>query len=533
MLKIIITQGGTTALFDPGVPLVINVTDVVPPSPTPSPSNTKPLPTPSPTPSKSKPLPTPSPSPSNSKPLPTPTSTASHTPAPTPSNTASNTPVPTPTATSSGNPIDAMYPSTFRLSSVIQAFTQPPMTVPAKAAGLGSVYTDPVFGTKIAKATALTDISDSASSIRHDYSRRQAFNADSTRYIASANGWWYLYDANTFQRLDAGRTSTPGLGAIPGMAGDCEAIWHPTDPTKLWHTDNNGGLVWSEYNTATKTTSTLFDLTSKLQALGWTTAARTWTKSEGRPSNDGRYFALLVQKSNFDLIGFIMYDRQTDTIIGHMECTNMPDHISTSPLGNYAVISWYGNAYSSLTAAAAVPVQQVSAGVRAYSRDFSSFKQLAVLGEHSDLAIDAAGNEVFVMITYHGQADGATDGAVFYRIIATGQAYSLPINFYGGSTGASVHISGTATNKPGWIVMEKYSGVGSGAYDGQVVAVQLIPSGQKVYHLAHHRTNDSTYFAEPQATVNRDFTRVVFATDWNGTTPPTDFHILLPSWALN
>jgi len=34
--------------------------------------------------------------------------------------------------------------------------------------------------------------------LRHDYSRRQAFNADSTRFIVtSGDGHWYLYDAAT------------------------------------------------------------------------------------------------------------------------------------------------------------------------------------------------------------------------------------------------------------------------------------------------------------------------------------------------
>ncbi|MDX2089162.1 MAG: hypothetical protein SFX73_14995 [Kofleriaceae bacterium] len=426
---------------------------------------------------------------------------------------------------------DPLYTPGFMLDDERTAVTQTTLPNPQKST---TGVLDPTFGVYVRRITANADVADTVSALGHEYSRRQAYNADSTRFIAQAsNGFWYLYDAVSLQRLDGGRTQSPGTGAIVGLAGDCEPIWHPSDPNKLWHTSTNGGLVWSERDVVANTTTQLFDLTAHVQALGWTTAARAWWKGEGRPSDDGRWWALMVETSAFQPLGIIMYDRMTDTIVGHQALTgNRPDHLSTSPLGNYAVVSWYGNAAASLAEEAARPLS-TAGGVRAYSRDFSTFRVMSVLGEHSDLALDAAGNEVFVAVSFHGAADGVTDGRVFFRRLDDGTAYDTPINTFGGSTGTGIHVSGTATARRGWVVVSKYAGVGSGPFDGQVVAVELVPSNARVLRLAHHRSSANGYFFEPHASVNRDFTRVMFSSDWSGAQATAlDYEIMLPSWAI-
>jgi hypothetical protein len=427
---------------------------------------------------------------------------------------------------------DALYPLTFSLNAGSGAVTASSTPRPAKSADIlsGGIITSP-FGTHLRRITDVSDSADTLTALRHEYSRRQAFNADSTRFIAQAsNGWWYLYDADTLDVIPGGRTASPGRNALDGLGGDCEPQWHPTDPTLLWHTSPFGGLVWFERNVSTNTTRTLFDLTAPLASLGWTGAARTWFKGEGRPSNDGRWWALLVQTSNYAPLGVIMYDRQRHAIVGALPLQgNMPDHVSTSPLGNYAVVSWYGTAAASLAAEEARPVS-MAGGVRAYTRTFSSFRALGVIGEHSDLALDAAGNEVFVMVTFHGLNDNATDGAVFVRRLDTGATFTTGVNAYSG-TGTGIHISGTAFRRPGWAVVSKYAGVGTGPHDGQVLAVELQPPG-RLFRLAHHRSSVLDYAAEPHATVNADFTRVVFASDWGGGTTRDAYEVLLPSWAL-
>jgi hypothetical protein len=50
--------------------------------------------------------------------------------------------------------------------------------------------------------------------------------------------------------------------------------------------------------------------------LPWSTAARVWTKSEGSPSADGRYWGFQVETSNFEPLGLMVWDRHTDAILG-------------------------------------------------------------------------------------------------------------------------------------------------------------------------------------------------------------------------
>ena len=449
-------------------------------------------------------------------------------------------------ANTSTNPFDALYSPSFSPVNNTTFYSRPLISslpggaAPAKSTSLATVgYIDQRFNTRIYRGTDLADTSTADTSLRHVYARQRAWNADSSRYIVRAsNGFWYLYDANTNERLDGGRTNTTGLGALLGFVDQCEATWHPTDPNKIWRTDNLGGLVWYEFDINTKVTTTLFDLGPLLAAIpGFSGAARTWFKNEGRPSDDGNRWALMVETIGNSHIGMIMYDRPSNTILGHLLTTNRPDHISTSPCGQYAVPSWYGAAASSMAAAAAQPISSVS-GVRAYDPTFTTFTQLSTLGEHSDLAKDIYGNSVFVSVTYRGGAGGAesdlTDGTLYYRRLDDGIAHELPINVYTNSSDTAVHISGTCSKgKPGWCVVSKYgSTTPTGWHDGVISAVELRPTNPRVLRLAHTQSTVSVYEAEPQAVTNDDLSRVGWATNMQGTQPILFYWLGLPSWTF-
>lgn len=80
----------------------------------------------------------------------------------------------------------------------------------------------------------------------------------------------------------------------------------------------------------------------------------------------------------------------------------------------------------------------------------------------------------------------------------------------------ALHVSGKAFARPGW-----------------VMAVQLKAS-PTVYTLAHHRTASNGYWTEPVASVNRDFTRVVFNSNWSsGSDTDVDAYVVeIPARAL-
>lgn len=420
---------------------------------------------------------------------------------------------------------DDLYAEGFQLITNTDFYSRPTIAKPPKMTSFHEPgYMDPVFGTAIFGLTRVTDTSDNLTDLRHPYSRQGAINADNTRAIVRAsNGWWHLFNTQTGQRILGSRTQTPGHGALINFINECECVWHPTDPKKIWRTGNQGaGCIWYEYDIETMETVVLFDLNPLLQALGgaWTTAGRAWWKGEGRPSDDGRWWGLQVETAGYEMIGLIMYDRQTNTIVGHALTSNRPDHTSTSPLGNYIVPSWYGGATETLASSAARPMNSAN-GARAYTRDFSSFTQLSSLGEHSDLAIDAQGNEVFVSVSFRGgpagQEPDVPDGGLYYRRLDNGQAYHLPGSAYGDASDGGVHISGLATARPGWAVVSWYGGTPTTWKDGVIYVVELVPEDQTVKRICHHQSvYGSNYINEPHAVPSRDLSMILFCSNYGG-----------------
>jgi len=423
------------------------------------------------------------------------------------------------------NPFDALYPSSFRLRA-LSADAIPVVAKPTvKATGLSTPsYIDPVYGTRVYKATDASDFS-GASFVRHDYSRRQAFNADNSRFIAtSSDGYWLLYDANTFKVLARSGYN----GALKGPGGDCEMIWHPSDPKKLWYTGNGGGLLWHEKDVETDTDTVMVDFTGRLP---WPQATSVWTKSEGTSSANGRYWAFMatsyddVTQRNI-IYGLFTWDREMNTIIGTYDASNFggafPDHISISPSGKYAVPSWAYNP---------------TLGTRAYPLDFSSSIALNPQSEHSDLAIGPDGEDYYVATDYDS-------GSIRAVNIATGDSFELMPLYPGVGESYAAHISGKAFGKPGWVVISTYADFADYGSTTpaptlrrmyrKIILVELKPGGRQ-YNVAHTRAaaNYGGYWGEPQATISRDGSRLLFSSNFDDGGLPSDYMIGLPSWVYD
>jgi hypothetical protein len=354
-----------------------------------------------------------------------------------------------------------------------QAAPLPSLPKPRK----GTAYDEPTFHTCVTRATdhAAEGIDTFA---RHDYSRRQAFNADSSLFlINSRDGGWYLYETKTLRKLHA----------LEGLAGDAEPQWHPTDPNVLYYGYRNGGLeIMAIDARQNRSKGTFIDLRNQLP---WPHAARAWTKSEGAPSRDARYWGFQVETENFEIIGFAVWDAVAKKLLGTMPSKSRPDHVSMSPSGRWFVVSG-------------------EEGTIAWSPDFRKRRVLHKKTEHSDLAIGANGHDYYVSIDYQ------VDGNVFMVDIDTGERTDLFRTYVNGAA-AAIHFSGKAYDKPGWVLASTYNDYGpSQWYMGKVFALELA-ANPRVYQLAaHHSAVKDAYFAEPQATVNRDFTLALFNSNW-------------------
>ncbi len=402
-----------------------------------------------------------------------------------------------PPVTSAGAPQACanFYTAGFALLEGKLTSTVPAVGKPVK----GTSYRDPVHGTC---GIRVTDHANEAPSsfARHDYSRRQAFNADNSYLVVgSMNGFWHLYNANTMAFV---RT-------LSGPAGDAELQWHPTDPKSLYYFDTNGGMVLRQLNVDTNTASVAANFAGKLP---WADAARTWTKSEGAPSADGRYWCLMAETSNFAIRGVFVYDLQTQTVVGSKSLSARPDHTSMSASGRWCVVSHLAG----------------SGGTVAWDRSFNTSRMLHTTSEHSDLALNPQGQDIFVAVDYQANA-----GDFFMVNIDTNTRTNLFPTYVSGSATA-YHVSGQAFAKPGWVMVSTYGTSGSNQWlHNKLFAVEL-KSGGRILNIGHHQSRLNGYFTEPQASVNRDFTRVIWASNF-GTTSSTDldsYMIYLPPSAM-
>jgi hypothetical protein len=265
----------------------------------------------------------------------------------------------------------------------------------------------------------------------------------------------------------------------------------------LYYTPPNGvGMTLTELKVSTGTSRVVGNFAARLKAK-WPTATAAWTKSEGSPSKDGRYWCFMVDSvsasGEWKGLGLFTWDRDTDTILGITEHPGgaRPDHVSMSPSGNYCV--WAGNT------------------VEAFNRDLSQHSMVVPTGEHSDIALDANGDDVFVSVNYQ------TNAGDLYMVNLRTKERTVLMPTYIAGTATALHISGKAFNKPGWMLLETYSDVGAAGRQWmhkKLMAVQL-KANPIVYNLAFTQAVDNGYWTEPHATVNRDFTKVLFNSNWN------------------
>lgn len=415
---------------------------------------------------------------------------------------------------------DGFYSAGFTLTEGTQ---NPSITTPPKP-GKGQVQTETPFGTCLTRATDYASEPPDGFA-RNDYSRRQAFNADSTYYIVySDGGYWHLYDAKTLKYI---RQLTP-------LAGDAEPQWHSTDPNTLYYIARNGGRQLLKLDVRKNTSSVVADFTGKLPS--WAAKAEhISTKSEGSPSADGRYWGFAIMDANFNTLGFMVWDLTSNKLVGSRQANTAIDNVSISASGRWFIINGDG-------------------GVWAWSPDFTKKKLLdKASGVHSDLAIGANREDFYVGVDY-SSANGdvyATDLDACPSVAAS--ATSAPVcprnvlfSMYTAGGWVTMHFSGKAFARRGWVLISTYNlGSNTGAkpwFRDKIFAIELT-SKPKVYELAFtHRVsnpagNDANainYWNEPQASVNRDFTKILFNSNWNDSsaTGVDAYMIVLPPGAF-
>jgi hypothetical protein len=355
-------------------------------------------------------------------------------------------------------------------------------------------FRDPVFGSCLVRVTDRTaDLGprDPSPGLKNEYSRVQSFSADGRLLLArSLEAHWYVYDAATFEPL----------GEVPlGV-----------DPR--WDASNPNLIVFNE-----ETRLMSYEVQTGEQALVHEFAAdfpgrslaAVWTRYEGRPSMDGRYWGLMAEDEEWRAVALLVYDRIEDRVIATRELPHKPelDSVTISPTGKYLLA--YDDRYCDY---GELGDDEYPCGLMVYDQGLERGRGLLRIVGHSDLALDAEGREVLVFQDIDRDELSVLD-------LESGEVTALwPVDFSHSPIG--FHFSGLAYGKPGWALVSTYSGARPSAtwMDDQVFAMELVPNGRLV-RLAHtHSVVDETqehdYWAEPHASVDPEFTRVLFTSNW-------------------
>jgi hypothetical protein len=398
----------------------------------------------------------------------------------------------TPTAPASGCP---NYPPGFTLVTDRGVYSAPAIPEPAPR----QWFTDPVFGTCVVRVTdRWHDLSpeDPSTGMVNEYARVQSFNADGSRLLArSTDGTWYLYNAETLMPV----------GDLPLTV---EPRWDATNPHLIFYSDETRLM---SYNTQTTQQAQIRDFAGDFPGQS---LSAVWTRHEGSPSSDRRYWGLMAQDEEWDTVAFVLYDRLADRVTVR-DMRGVPgvldgiDHVTMSPLGTHFLASFDR----------ACPWGQLGSdtqpcGLMVYDRDLGNGRSLLRVIGHYDPALDAQGREVIVY------QDIDTDHISMLDLASGAVTPLWEIDF--SHTGIGLHFSGLAYDRPGWAVVSTHDEDAASHtwMDDQVFAIEL-RAGGRVVRLAHTQSiTDETqpfeahYWAEPHASTNADLTRVLFTTNW-------------------
>jgi|GEM_PF-3223183 len=372
----------------------------------------------------------------------------------------------------------------------------PPAAVPVTAVPHNGFYQDPNTGVFVRRISDKTNL-EGVERLRHFYAKSNPYNADSSLALLtdSKNRYWLQYTSDNLPvkqlQLDSANT---------------EVYWHPVDPWVLYALDYSSdsssvrGIYF--YNVVDDTKTLLRDFPEYTQAL---------TFGEGNMDASGRYLALagLLPSSNSEEERYelFVYDVLEDRVLARtpIDASEVGDWVSITPNAGFVVAM--GDNYSSV-----------------YDRDLNLLYKLeeGSFG-HGDLCVRSDGAEVLV---YDG-ADNSLDGNRNFNVVdlASGVTYGM----FRFSWALTPHVSCRNVDKPGWALISMM-GVASNDYsdvDEGLFWLKLDGSGDVFPIVNHYSDRAGGYFAESHAVSNRDGSRVMFASDWRGSTSPSSYQVTL------
>ncbi len=526
------TSANNPSIGTPGAPGSIST-----PTPTPTPNPIYPVPTPTPVP---VPIPPPSPTP-------TPTPTPTPAPAGTPAQFANLLMCQRTASGYNSSPTAGTTPY-----DGCSAIASPADSKPAVYDGTaGTIYTDPIFHTQLKRITSQAGMP--ANGYFPVYAPNQAWNLDGSYMILNyfQGGGLVLMNGNDpynyIRTINIAGDGVDQLGPIWSNRDRC--IFYYTYARQIRTLDvchNDAIATIGTFNTLTDTQGNTLDLVANNLTIKPYVYCNTDDASTKLASK-------IVYGQTGAPWGFGVFDLTTPnhyfwfhklTTPGDLVNTNAPENkrpaqACISPDGDYVEVAW--NTPGNYTHTGTEEYDAVTGARISRVSPWSGFGAGGLLskddGTHADMGRLANGKEVI----YSGfcVADGATHddyrrttAYAFDPSLALGCPSSAGViqNLMPDSAyfSGQWHISGRANigvNNP----MNGYA-LGSSYNENAVDMSPQVPMGSEifalkmdnsniVYRIAHDQVcRAGQYFNEPHATPNRDFTKVLFTSNWRNCT---------------
>ncbi len=359
----------------------------------------------------------------------------------------------------------------------------PPVTGWTKPA-LFTRYPDPAYRTSIRRMTTAA----SARLDRSSSSRRQAENADGSLFLSYYDdGVYHVYDRKTGDLLRALE-----------IHADAEPQWHPTDPNRIRHilgpNSYVGDLRLYEVDVTSGQNTIVADLTGRIQ-MAIPEALYMYDKAAGSPSSDGNRYAWIILNEAEEAIGIVSYDLAEDQILG----------IRTTFDAGHGAVRWVSASPSEGFVVAGFDHATV-----VWDADLGNERLLNQRDSSGDLVVQANGNDAWVYVDVD---DGTSaDAGWLLSVDISSLERTRLFQFYGGAN-TSIQVSGKGYDKPGWVIASTYNCSDPGAWTCDKIMAIEVGGDHRILNLAHTYNCGDNIWTEPEAVVNRSFTRVYFNSD--------------------
>jgi len=224
-------------------------------------------------------------------------------------------------------------------------------------------------------------------------------------------------------------------------------------------------------------------------------------KYEGNIDHQDRFVVFAGRRMNNNYLTAIVYDIRARRIASLKEMTDIRwednsggqvlDWISVSPSGRYILINW--NKFPEATD------EDASYRIDQYDIQLNHIRELAHQGQHGDIGVTANGHDMYVQLEFGGERRGIWG----YDLESGAETRLLPDKYNGG------HISCRNYRRPGWC----YPSTTAEGHR-EVFALKLDGSGTVNRFAQTHQSDGNS-----RGGVNADGTRIIFESDWHGTTP--------------